>query len=77
MESDDEWITEKEAPTLANETSDFSWMEISDCLREDEGGSGSCKKKERYNSKISYYVFIFHNFQKYIIIKLFTYDLEI
>jgi hAT family C-terminal dimerisation region len=47
MESDDEWITEKEAPTLANEASDFSWMEISDCLREDEGGSGSCKKKKR------------------------------
>jgi hypothetical protein len=40
-------ITEKEAPILANEALDFFWMEISECLMEEERGSGISKKKKR------------------------------
>ncbi|KAJ9547525.1 hypothetical protein OSB04_020068 [Centaurea solstitialis] len=42
MESDDEWITEKEDACLPE---DISWMDVHECFKEDEGVSGSKRKR--------------------------------
>ncbi|XP_028115745.1 uncharacterized protein LOC114313574 [Camellia sinensis] len=42
MESDDEWITEKEDPCLLE---DHSWMDIQECFKDDEGATSSKKRK--------------------------------
>ncbi|KAF5940652.1 hypothetical protein HYC85_021819 [Camellia sinensis] len=42
MESDDEWITEKEDPCLPE---DHSWMDIQECFEDDKGATSSKKRK--------------------------------
>ena len=44
MESDDEWITEKEDACLPE---DISWMDVHECFKEDEGVSGNKRKREK------------------------------
>lgn len=42
MESDDEWITEKEDACLPE---DISWMDVHECFKEDEGSSSHKRKR--------------------------------
>ncbi|CAL5385720.1 unnamed protein product [Camellia sinensis] len=42
MESDDEWITEKEDPCLPE---DHSWMDIQECFEDDEGTTSKKRKR--------------------------------
>lgn len=42
VESDDEWITEKEEPCLPEDT---SWMDIHECFQDDEGVSSKKRKR--------------------------------
>lgn len=44
MESDDEWITEKEDPTLPKDT---SWLDIHECFGVLEPPEGSQRKRKR------------------------------
>jgi len=45
IESDDEWITEKENPCLPI---DFSWMDIHDCFDDEEGAPNKKRKRGNY-----------------------------
>lgn len=54
MESDDEWITEKEDACLPE---DISWMDIHECFKEDVGTSARRRKRGKIytNNVIIYY----------------------
>ena len=45
MDSDDEWITEKEDACLPE---DNSWMDVHECFKENEGTSRSKRKRGKY-----------------------------
>ena len=51
MDSDDEWITEKEDACLSEDT---TWMDLDGCFELEQGTSGTKKKKgkKRGNNKL-------------------------
>ena len=50
MESDDEWITEREEPCLNDlelEEGDKSWMDVQECFNIEEGAPSRKRKRGR------------------------------
>lgn len=63
MESDDEWITEKEDPCLPE---DVSWLDVHECFKEDEGTIASKRKRGMmYIKMLLYKIVIYYRLYKY------------